>query len=108
MEPEPNKSPSNRENMLAIALVILVGGMSLFFLYVISLGIVGNFLSLGIVLAAVFTVHYFLWGRNFSAEVAAERERLRRQDARDAGRPTAELPADAIQDLSRTQGIQER
>ena len=61
-----------------------------------------------VVLALIFSVHYFLWGRNFSAEIAAERERLRRQDAREAGRPTAALPADAIQDLSRTQGIQER
>jgi membrane protein implicated in regulation of membrane protease activity len=108
MEPEPNKSPSHRENMLAIALVILVGGMSLFFLYIISLGIIGNILSLGVVLALIFSVHYFLWGRNFSAEIAAERERLRRQDAREAGRIATELPADAIQDLSRTQGIQER
>ncbi|MSU77919.1 MAG: hypothetical protein EXS16_07470 [Gemmataceae bacterium] len=108
MEPQPNPSSKSRENMLAIALVMLVGGMSLFFLYIISLGIVGNILSIGVVLTIVFSVHYLLWGRAFSAEVANERENLRRQDAREAARKIPESPVDAIQDLSRTQGIQER
>ena len=53
----------------------------------------------------VGALHYFVWGRAFSEEVAAEREALRRQDELDA-RPKPKPPPDAIQDISRTQGIQ--
>ncbi len=108
MEPETTPPRSSRDNHLAVALVLLVGGISLFFLYLISLGIVGNILSVGIVFALIFCVHYLLWGKAFSDEIAEERERFRRQDARSAAENVPEMPADAIQDLSRTQGIQER
>jgi hypothetical protein len=106
MEPEPQPPPSGRENMLAVALSALVGGMFLFFLYLITLGIVGNVLGIGVLVIAVGILHYLLWGRSMSAEVAAGREALLRQDAREAAR--AKAPADAIQDISRTQGIQKK
>jgi hypothetical protein len=107
MEHEPNRPSQGRENMLAVSLVILVGAMILFYLYLITLGIVGNLLAGVGILVLIAAMHYVVWGRSFSAEVAAEREALRRQDEREA-RPRAKPPSDAIQDISRTQGIQKR
>jgi hypothetical protein len=106
MEPEPQPPSSGRENMLAVALAALVGGMFLFFLYLITLGIVGNVLGIGVLVIAVGILHYLVWGRSMTAEVAAEREALLRQDALEAARVKA--PPNAIQDISRTQGIQKK
>lgn len=105
MEQEPKGRQRSRENVLAVALVALVTGMMLFFLFLVSFGIVGNVLigaSL-IVLAGLF--HYLVWGRAFAEEVAAERVALQRQEARAAKAPKAKAPPGAIQDISRTQGI---
>ena len=96
MQPDPNQR--SRENMLAVSLTMIVGGMVLFFLYLISFGIVGNVLMGGVILVMIGALHYLVWGHAFSAEVAAEREALRRQDMREQ----AGLPADAIQEISRT------
>jgi hypothetical protein len=107
MERDPNRSQQSRENMLAVSLVVLGGGIILFYLYIISLGIVGNVLAIGVAFIMLGALHYLVWGRSFSDEIAAEREALRRQKMRkDAPRPSN--PADAIQDLSRTQGIQQK
>lgn len=107
MESDPTPPPRSRENMLAISLAILVGGMGLFYLYLITLGIIGNLLAAGGLMVLVGALHYFVWGRAFSAEVAAEREALRRQDELDA-RPKPKVAPDAIQDISRTQAIQKK
>lgn len=106
MEPEPQPPSSGRENMLAVALSTLVGGMFLFFLYLITLGIVGNVLGIGVLVIAVGLLHYLAWGRSMSADVAAEREALLRQDALEAAR--SKVPPDSIQDISRTQAIQKK
>jgi hypothetical protein len=104
---EPEQKPSGRENMLAIALAMLVGGVGLFFLYMISLGIVGHVLAGAGAIALLATLHYFVWGRAFSQEVEAERAALRRREqAEEIAKPTA--PPGAIQDLSRVQGIQKK
>ena len=107
MESEPNPPSRSRENMLAISLAIFVGGMILFFLYLITLGIIGNLFAAGGLMILVGALHYFAWGRSFSAEVAAEREALRRQDELDA-RPKPKVAPGAIQDITRTQGIQKK
>jgi hypothetical protein len=107
MDHEPNRPSGSRENMLAVALVILVGGMILFYLYLITLGIVGNLLAGVGIFVLIGALHYVVWGRSFSADVASEREALRRQDERDA-LPKPKAPSDAIQDISRTQGIQKK
>ena len=96
MQPDPNQR--SRENMLAVTLTMVGGGMILFFLYLISFGIVGNVLMGGVILVMIGSLHYLVWGHAFSAEVAAEREALRRQDAREQAGPAA----DAIQEISRT------
>ena len=107
MESGSNPPPRSRENMLAISLAILVGGMILFFLYLITLGIVGNLFAAGGLMVMVGALHYFVWGRSFSAEVAAEREALRRQDELDA-KPKPKAAPGAIQDITRTQAIQKK
>ncbi|MSQ95322.1 MAG: hypothetical protein EXR98_12295 [Gemmataceae bacterium] len=107
MDQEPERRSQSRENMLAVALVCLVGGMMLFFLYIISFGIVGNVLAGGGLIALVGVFHYLVWGRAMSEEVTAEREALRRQDLAET-LPKPKPPADAIQDLSRIQGIQKK
>jgi hypothetical protein len=107
MDQEPERRSRSRENMLAISLVLLVGGMMLFFLYIVTFGYVGNVIA-GVclfILIAVF--HYLVWGRGLSEEVAAEREALRRQGLAET-LPKPKPPADAIQDLSRVQGIQKK
>jgi hypothetical protein len=106
-DPEPDPPPRSRENMLAISLAILVGGIALFYLYLITLGIVGNLLAVGGLVVLVGVLHYFVWGRAFSAEVAAEREALLRQEAAEA-RPKSKVPPGAIQDISRTQGVKRK
>jgi len=93
--------------MLAVALVVLVGGIILFFLYFVSLGVVGNVLIGAGLIVVVGAFHYLAWGRALSEEVAAEREALKHKEAREARATKAKTPPDAIQDLSRTQGIQE-
>ena len=105
MDNDFNNRQRSRENMLAIALAALVGGIMLFFLYFVSFGVVGNVMMGGGLIVVVGALHYFIWGRALSDEVAAEREALAKQETPEPKRRKA--PADAIQDLSRTQGIQE-
>jgi hypothetical protein len=107
MDEDPKGPQHSRENMLALALVAVVGGMILFFLYLVSFGIVGTVLMGAGLIAVIGVVHYLLWGRAFSEEVAAEREALRRHDARSPAK-TPKVAPGAIQDLGRTQGIQEK
>ena len=107
MEQNPSPHDRSRENALVIALVVLGGGIGLFYLNFITLGIVGWVLSLAAALVVVGAMHYLLWGHSLSKEVAPEREALRRQEASDAP-PLTQAPADAIQDLTRTQGIQKK
>jgi hypothetical protein len=101
---EPQPPPRSRDNMLAISLAILVGGIALFYLYLITLGIIGNLLALAGLMILVGALHYLLWGRSLSAEVAAEREALKRQEELES-RPKPKTPPGAIQDISRTQGL---
>ncbi len=107
MNDDPKDRGRSRENTLAIALVALVGGMMLFFLYMVSLGIVGNVLVGAGLLVVIGALHYLVWGKAMSEEVAAEREALERNEARAAKLAKVKM-ADAIQDMARTQGIQEK
>ena len=74
MSTPPGPRPSTRETLLTILLLTLVAaGFLLFFI-----SIVGMFAlhALGVVGVLVFFggMHYLLWGRSLSSEVAAERE----------------------------------
>jgi hypothetical protein len=107
MDQPPSRQERSRENMLVIALVVLGGGLGLLFLDFITFGIVRVVLALAALIAIFGAGHYLLWGHALSQEVAAEREALRRQE--ESGEPPlTQAPADAIQDLTRTQGIQKK
>jgi hypothetical protein len=104
MDNEPERPSRSRENLLAISLVMIVGGIILFYLYLITLGIVANVLAGVGLFILIGVLHYFVWGRSFAAEVKAEREAMLRKEALEE---KAKLPPpDAIQDISRTHGIQ--
>jgi hypothetical protein len=107
MDQPPDRHQRSRENMLVIALVVLGGGIGLLYLNFITFGIVAIVLSFAAVIAIAGAAHYLLWGHALSQEVAAEREALRRQE--ESGEPPlTQAPADAIQDLERTRGIQKK
>jgi hypothetical protein len=107
MDHDPNRQKSSRENTLTIALVLLVGGMMLFFLYLISLGIVGNVIAGGVIFVVICALHYLVWGRAFSQEVEAERELLKRQDKAALSKPAPPVvKSAAIQDIARTQAVE--
>lgn len=103
MEHDPNRPSRARENLLAAALTITAGGAIWFFLDLVTMGLMSALLAGVVVFAVVIAVHYLVWGRALVDEVAAERDLLRRQDER-AVLP----PSDAIQDISRTQGIKKK
>ena len=107
MDQDPERSQRSRENMLTVALVIVVGGLMLFFLYLISLGIVGNVLAGGVIFVIIGALHYLVWGRSFSERVAEEREALRRSEAKEppAPPPAWQEASEAIQDLTHTRAV---
>ena len=122
MERDPDANQRSRENTLAVSQVVIVSGMVLFFLYIISLGVIGNVLAGGAILVIVGALHYLIWGHAFSREVAAERDALQREDAHalapapkpnvvaiqakpEAPRETSPSASEGIQDMSHTKGI---
>ena len=102
MQHDPNRPSRARENLLAVALTITAGGAIWFFLDLVTMGLMSALLAGAVAFAVVIAVHYLVWGRALVDEVAAERDLLRRQD--EGVLP----PSDAIQDISRTQGIQKK
>lgn len=114
MEQEPDRQKSSRENTLTIALVLLVASMSLFFLYLISLGVVGNIIAGAIIFVVICSLHYLVWGRAFSQEVEMEREMLKRKDKAPPIKSAppvvtlAEEKSVAIQDTTRKQSVEKR
>jgi hypothetical protein len=74
MDSEPHPHHKRRETVLTVALVIILGGLFLFFLNLISLGI---FMYVGAVVIAMGLVgflHYVLWGQTLTEDTAGERE----------------------------------
>lgn len=96
MDREPNIQ-RGRETVVNLALVFFIGGLMIFFLNLISLGVFTYVLGAAVVFAMVGFVHYALWGYAMSRDVADERAAALRQ-------AEAELPPEVqvgIQDLSR-------
>jgi small-conductance mechanosensitive channel len=110
MKHEPDPARNSRENLLTVALVLLVGGLMLFFLYLISLGIVGNLIAAGVVFVVVLCLHYLVWGKSFSDEIAAEREAIRRKENQEilAPPPPWQEASEAIQDISVTKAVKRK
>lgn len=63
-----------RETILSITLVLVVGGLLMFFLNLISMGI---FMYVGVAVLLIGLVgflHYVLWGQSLTENTAGERE----------------------------------
>ena len=73
-ERQPQRPGHGRENLLTVFLALLLGTALLFFLHLITFGLV--FYVMAAVLAMVFVgyLHYALWGFTLSEETAGERE----------------------------------
>lgn len=98
---EPKIKRTARDTVLTLTLAALLGGGILFFLNVVSLGILSYALGVGGLVALVGVLHYVTWGWSMSQEVAGEREELKvREDLEQAAQD-----ASAIQDLSHRRGI---
>jgi high-affinity Fe2+/Pb2+ permease len=96
MPDEPNIKRGGRDTLLTVTLVVFVGGLLIFFLNLISLGVFTYVLGAVVVFAVVGFLHYVLWGYAMSQDVADERAAMMRDEERETG------PAqDGIQDLSR-------
>lgn len=106
MDQPPTPRQKARENMLIVALFVLGGGIGLMWLDFITLGIVAHFLLISGGIAVVGAFHYLVWGHALSKEVEPEREALRLKELESP--QWTQAPADAIQDLTRTQGIQRK
>jgi hypothetical protein len=100
MEQDPRTPNPTRENLIVFTLVLFLGGILVFFLDLISMGIFTYALGVGGLVFALGCFHYLLWGRAMSEEVAAERRELARAEEREAA-----AHAEGIQDLSRRRGI---
>jgi len=74
MEPELDPTHKRRETVLTVSLIVIVGGLLLFFLNMISMGI---FMYVGIAVLLVGMVgylHYVMWGQSLTENTAGERE----------------------------------
>jgi protein-S-isoprenylcysteine O-methyltransferase Ste14 len=102
MEHDPRTPNRTRENIVILTLVLFLGGIVVFFLNVISLGIFTYVIGVGVLIVVVGSVHYFLWGRAMMEDVAVEREQMLLKEEREA-----ELNdhTDGIVDLSHRRGV---
>ncbi len=84
MEHDPRTPKRTRENIVILTLVLCLGGIIVFFLNVISLGIFTYVIGAGVLIVVVGSLHYFLWGRAMMEDVAVEREQLLLKEEREA------------------------
>jgi hypothetical protein len=101
MEHEPQSPSRRRETILILTLTLFVGGLVLFFLDLVSMGIFTYALLVGAAVFGLGGLHYLVWGRAMTEQVAAEREAMLREEERERGDEHAE----AIQDLAQRRGI---
>jgi hypothetical protein len=102
MEHEPSPPNRFRENVVILTLVLVLGGVIVFFLDLISFGIFTYAIAVGGAVVLLGFVHYLAWGRAMTEEVAAEREAMLLKEEKEA--EDREHP-EGIQDLTRTRGI---
>lgn len=92
---DPEARNKYRETLLALFLIVLLGGSSAFFLYFLSLGMLGHVFAVVAWISLVGFLHYALWGYSMSREVAGEREEAElkeRLEAEPWERPETEHP----------------
>jgi hypothetical protein len=69
-----NGPQRGRESFLALLLATLTGGGFLLFLILVSGGFFFYVLCAALAVTGLATLHYYLWGRSLTREVAGERE----------------------------------
>jgi hypothetical protein len=74
MHPNDHPERRRRETFLGLFLAIFVGGGFFLFMVLITGGFFLYVLAAVAGIGAVGSVHYFLWGRSLTLEVAGERE----------------------------------
>ena len=97
--PPPNRT---RETVVILTLVLCLAGVIVFFLDLLSFGIFTYAIAVGGAVVMLGFVHYLVWGRAMSEEVAAEREAMLRKEEKEA---EERRHPEGIQDLTRTRGI---
>jgi high-affinity Fe2+/Pb2+ permease len=102
MEQDPRTPNRMRENLVILTLVLFLGGMIVFFLNVISLGIFTYVIGVGVLIVVVGSFHYFLWGRAMMHDVAVEREQMLLKEEREAA---ANDHTEGIVDLAQRRGV---
>ncbi len=88
MESEQPTPSKGRETFLAFFLAVFLGGACLFFLNIVSGGFFSYVLAAVVILAVVGYLHYLVWGRAFSRQVAQERAELEAQERYEAEQET--------------------
>jgi hypothetical protein len=102
MEHDPIQRSRTRENVLIFTLVLFLGGLIVFFLDFISFGIFTYALGVGGLIVVVGCLHYVVWGRSMSEQVAQEREQMLLKEEQEA--ELRDHP-EGIQDLTTGRGI---
>jgi hypothetical protein len=92
---EPNPQPKGRENLLAVVLVLLLGGAFAFFLDMVMLGLFRFVIATVIGITLLGYLHYVLWGYSFSQKVAGEREEEELRERIEADREPWHSPVPA-------------
>jgi hypothetical protein len=82
---DANQRPPRRQTFLTVFLALLLGLFALLVLILVSGGFFLYVIYLALAIAGIAAVHYVLWGRALSREVAGEREeeQLRQRAAAD-------------------------
>ena len=82
---DDNPRPPRRQTFLTVFLALLLGTFALLVLILVSGGIFLYVIYLALAIAGIALIHYVLWGRALSREVAGEREeeQLRQRAAAD-------------------------
>jgi hypothetical protein len=80
MNDEHMPGRSSRENVLAIALAVIIGSGFLVFLLIVTGGLLLQILAAIIILGSLGWLHFLLWGRSFKDQTAGEREEAELRD----------------------------
>ena len=82
---DDNPRPPRRQTFLTVFLALLLGVFALLVLILVSGGFFLYVIYLALAIAGIALIHYVLWGRALSREVAGEREeeQLRQRAAAD-------------------------
>jgi hypothetical protein len=83
IQPRPEPQKSSASSFFTFTLVFVLGSAFAVLLNLLSMGLFFWVFVLTFAIALIGFAHYILWGHALSSEVAEERERFLRQQARE-------------------------